>query len=620
MRLTRFGLKGFRCYENEIWVDLDDDLTAFIGRNDVGKSALLDALNIFLNEGSPDKEDVCVSSDHPEVRIMCEFADFPEKLIVDADCPTSLQAEYLLNASGNLEIHKVFDGGLVTPKLSGTFAKAIHPTADGASDLLQLKTVELRTRVEELGLAQIEGLDRRISSNMRRVIWASIDDLRLELKEIPLDEPGAKSVWDKLRLEIPVYALFKSDRPSTDQDSEAQDPLQAAVKAAIAERLERLEAISDEILAEVSEVASRTVEKIRELDPLIAEGLNPHFAKPKWEGLFRKVSITDENQISINKRGSGVRRLILLSFFRAKVELSAEQKGQKNIIFAIEEPETSQHPDNQLMLLDALKELASTDSTQVIITTHIPQIARGLPGSSLRLIEKGDAGNRIVFSDPVEMMPRVIETLGILRDHNVGLFLFMEGEYDWIYLRKVAAMLRQEGVEVPDVAALSRDEKLIFVAQQGDNLVYHAAKMQPLNIREFHIYDRDYEPPLEPNHREQVEELNRLPNCEAVHTAKAEIENYIHPDAARIIYPQFQGEYTSFEDVPELISRAVYAEKFPEGDWSDLTGAQRRNWHKNVKRKLCWYGTDHMTAAQLQEIDPDGEVIGWLRRIGEILE
>ena len=43
MRLKAVTLKNFRCYDKEIHVDFAD-LTTFVGRNDIGKSSVLEAL------------------------------------------------------------------------------------------------------------------------------------------------------------------------------------------------------------------------------------------------------------------------------------------------------------------------------------------------------------------------------------------------------------------------------------------------------------------------------------------------------------------------------------------------------------------------------------------------
>ena len=46
MRLKSVKLKNFRCYRNEIEAHLNN-LSVFIGKNDAGKSSILEALEIF---------------------------------------------------------------------------------------------------------------------------------------------------------------------------------------------------------------------------------------------------------------------------------------------------------------------------------------------------------------------------------------------------------------------------------------------------------------------------------------------------------------------------------------------------------------------------------------------
>ena len=59
------------------------------------------------------------------------------------------------------------------------------------------------------------------------------------------------------------------------------------------------------------------------MNPSVAKSLNPIIPtadKLKWVDVFKAVSITDDNDIPINKQGSGVKRLILLNFFRAEAD------------------------------------------------------------------------------------------------------------------------------------------------------------------------------------------------------------------------------------------------------------------------------------------------------------
>lgn len=199
---------------------------------------------------------------------------------------------------------------------------------------------------------------------------------------------------------LPAYSLFQSDRKNTDSDNEVQDPLQEAVKQILKEaRLQaELEAIAMEVKQKLEEVSSRTLEKLREMSPEVANSLNPvipNASSLKWFDVFKKVSISGDEGIPINKRGSGVKRLILLNFFRAEAERRIADNENASIIYAIEEPETSQHTENQKKLIAALLELARINNTQVIITTHSANVVKKLDYSNLRLISSSDAGKTI---------------------------------------------------------------------------------------------------------------------------------------------------------------------------------------------------------------------------------
>ena len=70
MHLKKLKLTNFRCYKDEIVVDLDD-LVVFVGKNDSGKSSLFDALDIFFEgKAAPDKDDASVHVDDATIRIV----------------------------------------------------------------------------------------------------------------------------------------------------------------------------------------------------------------------------------------------------------------------------------------------------------------------------------------------------------------------------------------------------------------------------------------------------------------------------------------------------------------------------------------------------------------------
>ena len=257
MRLVGLTVENFRCYSAPVTVRFGN-LTALVGRNDVGKSTLMDALAIFFETASPDKDDACKAGDPKQMRITCEFDQLPEQLVVDAEFPTTLSGEYLLSANGTLVIRKTYNGSLGTPKITAIEALADHPTAAGYSDLLTLKKAELAKRAADQGV-NLDGVDKRANALVRAAIWQSCGDLKLATAAVSLDAEGSKQVWAELQQYLPTFALFKSDRASTDQDAEAQDPLKAAIREAIKAVEPKLQEVRDYVESEVKKIAAATV-------------------------------------------------------------------------------------------------------------------------------------------------------------------------------------------------------------------------------------------------------------------------------------------------------------------------------------------------------------------------
>lgn len=391
MKIDSVEIKNFRGYENLTEIKFDD-LTVFVGKNDIGKSTVLEALDLFFYEGKGvikiDKSDVnknCSAKNDLETIISVTFTDLPEEIVLDSTAPTSLKDEYLLNFEGKLEIIKKYnDGG--TAKI---WILANHPSNQNCSDLLLRKNNELKKKIED---NDIECDNKSINSVMRKSIWEYYSSsLDLELQEIDASKEDAKKIWEKIKTHLPVYSLFQSDRANTDGDSEIQDPLKEAVKLILNDQeiQNKLNLVAVEVESKLKEVADRTLNKLKEIDLEIAKSLNPVIPetdKLKWSDVFKNVSIAGDQDIPINKRGSGIKRLILLSFFRAEVERRMIESDETGVIYAIEEPETSQHSNNQKILIESLIELSKHPNVQVILTTHSSFLVKQLEFENLRLI------------------------------------------------------------------------------------------------------------------------------------------------------------------------------------------------------------------------------------------
>ena len=621
MRLIGLTLENFRCYHAPTSVRFDN-LPALVGTNDVGKSSIMDALAIFFETEKPDKDDACKNGDPKKMIIQCEFDQLPERLVVDTDYATSLQNEHLLSTSRTLIIRKTYNGSTITPKVSSIEAMALHPTKNDLNDLLSLKKSDLAARAGALGV-DLEGTDKRINALVREAIWNSVDDLELNSVPVPLDAEGGKQVWSALQTYLPTFALFKSDRSSTDQDSEAQDPLKAAIQEAIKAVEPKLQEVQKHVETEVKKIAAATVEKLREMDASIAETLDPVISTRPWANLF-STSITGDSGEPLNKRGSGVKRLVLLNFFRAKAEKDAAERTAASVIYAIEEPETSQHPRNQRLLLNALRDLSTGEGKQVIVTTHTPMLARYLDDEDLRFIKKDDGGGRVISEVSDETTPEIARSLGVLADHNVKIFVGVEGPHDISFLKGISRILIAAGQDVPDLEQLELDGELIFVPLGGSNLALWASRLTPLNRPEFHLCDRDNEPPAPPKYQAHMDAVNDREGCQAVATQKRELESYMHHEAIVEAYAangldiEVAGPFAPFDDVPLIVAQAVHMAS-GDGAWGELSEEKRRRKESRAKAILNNAAVSRMTADRLAQTDPDRDIRGWFASIAGML-
>lgn len=400
MKIVSMRLSNFRGYQEEVEIQFCN-LTAFVGKNDIGKSSILEALDIFFNDGKGniklDKDDVnkqLANQGNRDTCISLIFSELPERIIIDANNETTLQDEYMLNPDGHFEIVKKYPNA----GSAKVFIRANHPSNPDCRDLLLKKDTELREIITRL---DIECENRTKKSIMRTAIWNYYaDNLRLEDRELDVSKGDTKTIWDKLQHYLPTYTLFQADRKNCDGDSEVQDPLKEAVKEILndVELQNTLSEIAAEVSRKLQEVSNRTLEKLREISPDVANSLNPRIPLTeslKWTDVFKNVSITGDGDIPINKRGSGTKRLILFSFFQAEAERRRTAIGGTGVIYAIEEPETSQHTENQKKLIETFLTLADAPNTQIIITTHSANVVKELTFTNLRLIHSED-GTKLV--------------------------------------------------------------------------------------------------------------------------------------------------------------------------------------------------------------------------------
>lgn len=603
MKLVAVALKNFRGYEQEQWVEFGD-LTTIVGRNDAGKSTILEALDIFFGGSvvKADSTDKNVSTSDNFFEISCKFSDLPVELILDAQARTSLGAEHLLDADGYLHVRRKWVCIGAKPK-EEIHAVCQHPTNDGLRDLIALSNAALKKLAKDrLNPAAFAAVNKSTNPQLRAALWGT-EELEFAETTVPLSKEDGGKIWQKLATYLPHFALFQSDRKSTDADDEVQEPMKLAIAAVLSE--EGVQGLLTEVVEAVrtraTELATRTHEALAEIDPAVAEGLIPDFkSDPRWNSLF-SVALKGSNGVAINKRGSGVRRLILVSFFKAEAKRNLEENDKASVIYALEEPETSQHPHNQRILLDSFSAMADAPGTQLILTSHSPGFVSHLPAESLRYVRKApDTDIPTVSEGTVETWTELANELGVQPDNRVVVLICVEGPHDVTSLQRLSQALHASDPEIyPD---LTTDHRFAFVPQGGGTLGQWVSNryLAGFGKKEFHLYDGDVE-----KYKDVAKQVNaRGDGSIAITTKRLMMENYLHPDAI-LQALRVRVEFGHQCNVPDLVEAASKS--------TDGVRPMRKN---VVKARLADQGFGKMTAALLDESDPDGEVRNWFENLG----
>jgi putative ATP-dependent endonuclease of OLD family len=601
MKLRRIEIDNFRGFSPAVEMEVDD-FTALIGRNDIGKSSILAALTIFL-EGDGLKmepEDGCVHGNKEEVRITCEFDNLPDKLVLDDQFETSLTDEHLLLKNGRLRITKLYDCSKSKVGAPSVIINAAHHPVDPMGrSLLPLTLADLKKIAASNGV-KLETGEATVKAMVRRALVNRGIGFEFKSTDINIGKNDSETLWTQLLKHLPICALFISDRSSTDRDREVQNPMSLAVDSALSEVQDQIDKLAAHVERHVQSVADRTLAKLHEMNSELASTLSASLRdQPKWRDLF-KYSLTSNNGVPMDKRGSGIRRLVLLNFFRAEAERRSNSDGGREVLYAIEEPETAQHPTHQQMLVRSLLEIADKGG-QVLITTHAPGLAGEVPFRNIRFLDEESDQSRVVRSPggthAEGLFAAIANRLGMIPDNQVRVLVCVEGKNDVRFLKNISHTLHASDTELPD---LSVDPRFVFVPMNGGNLRDIVNQHIFRNIRkpEFHIYDQD----AEETYANEAAQVNaRGDRSHAVQTRKRSMENYIHADA---------------------VHRAT-AVTIAINDFDDYTLAlcnQLGEKAGRVKAMLSGEIAKIMTIAEIEQRDGAGEIRGWLKTLARMAE
>jgi len=505
-------------------------LATIVGKNDVGKSNILRALKVFFAEKPTiDESDVHSGSDTgANIMIEVAFNSLPEKIELEEGVETTLQEEMLVDEDGHLRIRKVYPRDNLTKFDIFLISKDFND--DRFAGLASLKEKDLNERCKGLNI-DVTKSGRGITNKSKResvrekARESGIQTGRMELKLSAKDD-----LWKIISSFLPEFVLFEADTRLGVDETSFQSQFKPIIKSAV-EQSQVVEA-KEMLTREIGNALQGEVDKIfkqlqKHTDALVGLTAKPQFSLDK--SVSFEILGKDQHNVenSLDRRGSGMRRLLMVAFFKYLAE--REQGSSSKYVFAVEEPENCLHPGLQRELVSSFRKLAD-DGYQTIVTSHSPVFAGASPIGDLALLVRERGVTKAIQAPEIDSY-KVAEELGVEPADQITCYnacIFVEGPNDIIFWKTVAAKLKEGG----HISYDFDDKNIGFAISGGNNLKYwiDSRAMKRLTRRFGVVVDSDKK---SMSHCIPERKLNWKQKCEEdggkfIILRKREIENYIH--------------------------------------------------------------------------------------------
>lgn len=217
------------------------------------------------------------------------------------------------------------------------------------------------------------------------------------------------------------------------------------VAAGITEE-EVVQAFEDPIDGNRKTVRNRIVRKIQKN---IEAEFNEFYSQEKIEfqvefenRVFKIYVLTDDKAMNLSERSNGLRWYI--SIF---VDVLSREYKNSSLVYLLDEPGVYLHVNAQKQLLELFSRLANREN-QVIYTTHSPYMIDSKDITNVRAIEKVEEGNTKIFksaydqnlsnNSKMETLSPLVQAIGADLKFNIGpsskYNLITEGITDYMYM------------------------------------------------------------------------------------------------------------------------------------------------------------------------------------------
>lgn len=579
MTVSKIKISNFRGIDNIQTVPLSR-FSSIIGKNDSGKSIVLNALASYLDVKSYPIVESDFNDLSKEIIIECSFIDDNLRDKLENKIKSKIKKadglEYFLNdiliANTVVIQKKISKAGkafseiniLIKDYVDNDFSFLYEKDDNEISHILSKYNIEI----------PVEGKGR--NSKLEKIQYikehCEAEGVEVELKYI-LDEYKIDTLLPSVELFVSDYGLEADTKFKTNSVSEIQEFFINETR----DDESRLKQVEKDIQEEMNKEA----DLIKNYMSDYTSDLNDIKISPtiNWKDAIKSVDVSfqfegDSKPIPMTHKGTGYRRLFMVARFRY---LAEKNKGQ-DVIYLIEEPETFLHPSAQEDLLNSLTNLS--EDSQIVITTHSPVFAGHTNYESLILCQKntqsiysnGNSANKIDF------IHSIVDEIGIRPYFNlVDTFekiLFVESNNDADFYDILSKKILEKG--------LHGNEKILILPFGGESIdsFINIDYFDKSNRDLFLIIDSDKQNTEQKQEvqKSRVNEFNERNKGNAYLLNKSCIENYYHPRAIERLYGLEDESLMYFiEEENVKITLNEYKNKYKEDNGIQLQFSSKNN-------------------------------------------
>lgn len=549
MKLRKIAIENYRGINERVEL-LFNDFNCIVGKNDAGKSTILKAVDAFLNDNAPSQEDRNIYNASSIITIELQFDVQGVEVTIDDAIPVSFIDEELVNGGGLLCVKKRWDVSMKTIKPKTFIVRKRYDE----NDFAMLPEKDLKKMCNNNGFAIVDENGNKGMRKQLRDFYKESGQTFTYVEE-ELQTAGttrAKKIFDALKENFPVFEYFRADKSLSDSDTSVQKYFKDKSFALLKEQIDTNE-IENTIKSKIEESLLKISDKINSTlseDEQISAQVEFDWSKLISTSFKCKK---EEASIPLSARGDGFRRITMMSYFEM---LAEEKKGEHDMIFGFEEPETFLHPGTQKLLFQKLFALTENDY-QVAITTHSPNIVSECDINNIIFVKKED--NYSIIQGVENDVRSIVEELGIRSDSrilevfdHVKCLLLVEGADDVNAMRHVASIYKSNNKIDRDFEELG----VVLIPTGGCTSIQHWNTLNTIKQlgKPFFILldsDKNNENQDSPN-KEKLKAQN-FDDTQFSVLRKREIENYIPYDYFHTMYDPVEDiAYGDFDDVKTI--------------------------------------------------------------------